>query len=91
MRALRHGQQESAMYGEITKFHEDLGIGVIEAEDGSKYRFDKSEIVSSARKLIGEHVDFLVDARRPRQIIVMSGSAWGAFGGICERAAANDR
>ena len=58
------------MYGEIIKFRADLGIGVIAAEDGRNYRFTKSEVVSSARDLVGENVDFIVDARRPRQIIV---------------------
>ena len=78
------------MYGEITKFHEDLGIGVIEAENGRKYRFTKSDIVSSVRQLIGEGVDFVVDASRPRQIVMLSASPWTAFGGLCSRAA-NDR
>ena len=78
------------MYGEITKFHDDIGVGVIEAENGRKYRFTKSEIVSSVRQLIGEGVDFIVDANRPRQIVMLSGSPWTAFGGICSRAA-NDR
>jgi hypothetical protein len=78
------------MYGEITKFHDDIGIGVIEAENGRKYRFTKSDIVSSARRLVGEGVDFIVDASRPRQIVMLSGSPWTAFGGICSRAA-NDR
>jgi len=78
------------MYGEITKFHDDIGVGVIEAENGRKYRFTKSDSVSSARQLIGEGVDFIVDASRPRQIVMLSGSPWTAFGGICSRAA-NDR
>jgi hypothetical protein len=78
------------MYGEIIKFRADLGIGVIEAEDGRKYRFARSEIVSSARLLLGENVDFLVDARRPRQIVVTSASLWTAFGDIRD-CIANDR
>ena len=63
------------MYGEITKFHDDIGVGVIEAENGRKYRFSKSDIVSSVRQLIGEGVDFIVDASRPRQIVMLSGIA----------------
>jgi hypothetical protein len=78
------------MYGEIIKFRKDLGVGVIEAEDGRKYRFTTSAIVSNMRQLVGENVDFLLDARRPRQIVVLSGSPWDAFGGLCRRAA-NDR
>jgi hypothetical protein len=31
------------MHSRITKFVEKVGSGVIEAEDGSMYRFDKAE------------------------------------------------
>lgn len=78
------------MYGEIAKYRDDLGVGVIEAENGRKYRFAKSEVVSSTLQLIGESVDFIVDARRPRQIVMLSASPWTAFAGICA-SAANDR
>jgi hypothetical protein len=78
------------MYGEIIKFRPDLGVGVIAAEDGRRYRFARSEVVSSARDLVGENVDFIVDARCPRQIIVTSGSLWTAFGDIRD-CVANDR
>lgn len=78
------------MYGQITKFRDDIGFGVIIGEDGRKYRFAKTELVNRDGRLVGRGVDFLVDARRPRQIIMMSGSAWTAFGGIVDRAA-NDR
>lgn len=78
------------MYGQITKFRDDIGVGVIEAEDGHKYRFAKSEIVSTADCLIGTSVDFLVDARRPTQIIMLSGSLWTAFGDLAAHAA-NDQ
>jgi hypothetical protein len=78
------------MYGEIIKFRPDLGVGVIEAEDGRKYRFAGSEVVSNARRLVGENVDFIVDAKRPRQIVVTSASLWTAFGDIRD-CIANDR
>jgi hypothetical protein len=75
------------MYGQITKFRDDIGVGVIAAENGRKYRFAKKAIVNSADSLIGEGVDFLVVASRPCQIIMMSGSPWSAFGGISAQAA----
>ncbi len=78
------------MHGEIIKFRADLGIGVIAAEDGRRYRFGKSQVVSSARDLVGENLDFIVDALRPRQIIVTSASLWPAFGDIRD-CIANDR
>lgn len=69
------------MYGRITKFRSELGVGVIEAECGRKFRFVKSEIRSVAKELVGQDVDFLVVASRPTEIITMSGSPWTAFGG----------
>jgi hypothetical protein len=70
------------MYGQITKFRHDLGIGVICAENGRKYRFRHSEMVNAAAQLVGEDVHFITDAGRPRQIIAMSGSPWTVFGAI---------
>jgi cold shock CspA family protein len=69
------------MHGQITKFSEQVGFGVIEAEDGSKYRFDKSTVMNLNGRLVGHTVDFVVAARRPKDIILMTGSPWTAFGG----------
>jgi hypothetical protein len=69
------------MLGKITKFRDDVGVGVIEAEDGRKYRFARSAIYNAAPKMVGLEVDFLVAASRPTEIIVMSGSPWTAFAG----------
>jgi len=69
------------MHGQITKFSEEIGFGVIEAEDGAKYRFAKSEVMNLNGRLVGHDVDFVVNARRPKQIILMTGSPWTAFGG----------
>ena len=69
------------MHGQIFKFSEKVGFGVIEAEDGSKYRFDKSAVMNLNGRLIGHNVDFLVAARRPTDIILMTGSPWNVFGG----------
>ena len=69
------------MYGRITKFSPQVGFGVIEADNGAKYRFAKDEVVNLNGKLVGHNVDFLVSARRPRDIILMTGSPWTAFGG----------
>jgi hypothetical protein len=78
------------MYGQIIRFHNDIGYGVIDAENGRKYRFAKAEIVNSSKDLVGQNVDFIVNARRPCQIIMMAGSPWTAFGNICTQAA-NDQ
>jgi cold shock CspA family protein len=69
------------MHGQITRFSEEVGYGVIEADDGSKYRFAKSEVVNLNGHLIGHSVDFVVAARRPKHIILMTGSPWSVFSG----------
>ena len=69
------------MHGRITKFSDEVGFGVIEADDGSKYRFAKTEIKNLNGHLVGHTVDFLVAARRHKEIFLMTGSPWTAFGG----------
>jgi len=70
------------MYGQITKFREEIGTGVIHAEDGRAYRFASTELINGWQELIGHGVDFVLSERRPRDIIVLAGSPWTAFGGI---------
>lgn len=70
------------MYGEIKKFRSDLGIGVIVADDGSKYRFQTSAILNHRDELEGEEVHFELGGLKAREVIVLSGSPWTAFGGI---------
>ena len=69
------------MYGRITKFSPEVGFGVIEAEDGAKYRFGQDAVVNLNGKLVGHSVDFLVSARRPKDIILMTGTPWSVFAG----------
>lgn len=66
--------------GEITKYRDDIGFGVIVADNGRKYRFTKSDIINSASRLIGLTVDFVVVANRPTDIILLIGSQWTIFG-----------
>jgi cold shock CspA family protein len=68
------------MHGRITKFSTKVGFGVIEAEDGAKYRFAKNEIVNLNGKLVGHSVDFVLNSRRPKEIILMTGTPWSVFG-----------
>jgi cold shock CspA family protein len=70
------------MYGEIKKFRSDIGIGVIVGENGHKYRFDTSAIRNRREELEGEEVYFELGGLKPREIIVLAGSPWAAFGGI---------
>lgn len=70
------------MEGRITKFSDNVGFGVIEAENGFKYRFAKTEILNLNGRLVGHTVDFEVAARRPKDIILMTGTPWTAFGGV---------
>ena len=70
------------MYGEIKKFRSDLGIGVIEAENGHKYRFQRDAILNRRDDLEGQEVHFSLSSLNPREIVVLAGSPWTAFGGI---------
>lgn len=69
------------MLGEITKYRDDLGFGVIVADDGRRYRFARNRVVNAASDLVGQEVDFLISANQPAEIVILSGSPWTAFGG----------
>jgi cold shock CspA family protein len=77
--------KESAMQGQITKYRDDLGFGVIEADNGRRYRFAKHQIKNSTEMLIGQDVDFVLSASSPTDIIMLSGSPWAVFGGLSGR------
>jgi hypothetical protein len=68
------------MQGHIIKFHDGFGLGVIEAADGKRYRFHRSEVQNFIGEPVGHDADFLVESRRPRAIFVLAGSPWTAFG-----------
>jgi hypothetical protein len=68
------------MNGRIVKFWDTLGQGVIRTDDGRKYRFNKSAVRNHSGNLVGIDVDFLVESRQPRDIFLMSGTPWTAFG-----------
>lgn len=70
------------MYGEITKFRSDIGVGIIKAEDGRKYRFERSAILNRRDELEGVEVYFDANAVKAREVIVLAGSPWAAFGGV---------
>ncbi|MCB1506458.1 MAG: hypothetical protein KDJ47_15890 [Hyphomicrobiaceae bacterium] len=67
-------------HGEITKFRDDIGFGVIVAENGRKFRFTKSDVINSSGHLVGLTVDFVVVANRPTDIILLNGTPWTVFG-----------
>lgn len=73
------------MHGKITKFRPDLGIGVIAADNGRKYRFSRNAIISAGDPLIGLGVDFELDSARPAHIVMMAGSPWTAFANMSRR------
>ena len=68
------------MKGEINKFREKLGFGVIKAENGQKYRFAKKDVKNLNGKLVGHEVDFLINTRRSTEIFLLQGTPWSAFG-----------
>lgn len=69
------------MYGKISSFRRDIGVGIIAAEDGRKYRFQRQNIVNPRLSLEDEDVDFELDGRAPKSIIVLAGSPWSVFSG----------
>jgi hypothetical protein len=70
------------MYGEIKKFRRDLGVGVIHGENGRAYRFEGAAIFNRRDDLEGQEVHFEIGDLKARDIIVLAGSPWAAFGGI---------
>lgn len=70
------------MYGEIVKYNDRLGFGVIRTEDGRRFRFAKSEIRNPNGKLVGYEADFVVDTARPKDIFLMHGTPFEAFRSI---------
>lgn len=67
------------MYGQIIKYNTKLGFGVIQSDDGDRFRFAKSAIQNPNGRLVGYGADFLVDARQPKEIVLMQGTPWTAF------------
>jgi hypothetical protein len=70
------------MLGRITKFREDIGLGVIECEGGRRFRFSMHEIASARQPTVGEEVDFLLVQRRPQEIVLLSACPWTALGAL---------
>jgi hypothetical protein len=70
------------MYGEIKKVRRDLGVGIIAAEDGRAYRFQCAEIRNRRDDLEGQEVHFELGGLKARDIIVLAGSPWTAFGSV---------
>ncbi len=68
------------MHGQITLYRQDLGIGIIRADDGRKFRFAMDSVLNADSEMLGESVDFVLVADRPSDIIMMKGSPWNAFG-----------
>lgn len=69
------------MQGQITKFDATLGYGVITSEDGAKFRFAKRDVKNLNGKLIGHEVDFLLETRAAKEIILLTGNPFTVFAG----------
>lgn len=68
------------MYGHVTTYRRDLGVGIISAEDGRKYRFQQGSLINLRPDLVGVEVDFELTGRTPKDIIVLAGSPFAVFG-----------
>lgn len=67
------------MIGQIVKFDARIGAGVIKAESGEAFRFQNTNIRNPNGKLVGLDVDFLIESRQPKDIILLHGSPWAVF------------
>ena len=70
------------MNGRISKFRDDIGVGVIVTDDGRKFRFAQADVLNRNDAILGQDVDFIPVGHRPTDIILMTGSPWTAFGAI---------
>ena len=70
------------MYGKIETYRRDIGVGIISAENGRKYRFKQQNLINPRLSLDGDDVDFELDGPSPTAIIVLAGSPWSVFSGI---------
>ena len=52
------------------------------AEDGRAYRFEHTEILNRHQDLEGLEVHFKLGGLKAREIVVLAGSPWTAFGGV---------
>ena len=75
------------MYGHVTTYRRDLGVGIIAAEDGLKYRFQQGSLINLRPDLLGVEVDFELSGRTPKDIIVLAGSPFAVFGTPAQSAA----
>lgn len=75
------------MLGQIESFRRDIGVGIIRAENGRKYRFSRASLVNARADLEGEEVDFLLSGVTPQAIVVLAGSPWSVFAPETQRAA----
>ena len=75
------------MYGHVTTYRRDIGVGIIAAEDGCKYRFSRGSLINLRPDLVGVEVDFELSGRSPKDIIVLAGSPFAVFGSSPEAAA----
>jgi cold shock CspA family protein len=74
------------MLGQIESFRRDIGVGIIKAEDGRKYRFVRGDIINVRSQIMGEEVDFTLNGRTPKGIIVLAGSPWSVVAGLATSA-----
>lgn len=73
------------MLGKIESFRRDIGVGIIRAENGRKYRFSRASLINARFELEGEEVDFLLSGVTPHAIVVLAGSPWSVFAPEAQR------
>ncbi len=67
------------LYGRVQSFRSDFGVGIIAADDGRKYRFQRRDLINAQTDLDGQPVHFAVAGLKPQSIIVLNGSPFAVF------------
>lgn len=67
------------MYGRIISFSHDVRLGVIRSDD-RRYVFTSSDVYNLQEDIRGLEVSFEPGAIKARNIVLLAGSPWMAFG-----------
>jgi hypothetical protein len=68
------------MNGRVLKVVKTIGMGVIVDDHGKKFRFRTSDVLNAHLTPDDQDVDFVLDGRCAKSIVILDGSPWTAFG-----------
>ncbi len=68
------------MNGRVVKIVGTIGMGIIVADNGQKFRFRISDVLNAHLTSDDQDVDFVPERGCAKAIVVLDGSPWTAFG-----------